>query len=234
VHPDPCAGYEEAANLFKEYATDIGLTYERLDLAPGHPVLILAMEGSRPELPSIVLNSHMDVVPVEADKWTVDPWAGAVVDGKVYGRGTQDMKSVGIQYLEALARLRRSGYRPTRTVYVLFVPDEEVGGGRGMKLLLGHAIMKRMNPALVLDEGLASPTDSFSVFYGERKIWWIHVSAEGPTGHGSRFIEGTAVSKLVRAALSAAVSPAPPCSELLLTSCSSHSVVHPPSSNFVL
>lgn len=50
----------------------------------------------------------------------------------------------------------------------------------------------------VLDEGLASPTDVFTVFYGERKIWWIHVTATGPTGHGSRFVEGVATEKLVR------------------------------------
>lgn len=44
----------------------------------------------------------MDVVPAERDKWTVDPWAATVRDGAVYGRGTQDMKCVSIQYLEAI------------------------------------------------------------------------------------------------------------------------------------
>ncbi len=77
-----------------------------------------------------------------------DPWAAVVIDGKIYGRGTQDMKSVGmsvpeiccsvcvdaeavdagIQYLEAIRRLRASGYQPQRTIHILFVPDEEVGG----------------------------------------------------------------------------------------------------------
>ncbi len=54
----------------------------------------------------------------------------------------------------------------------------------------------------MLDEGLANPTDAFTVFYGERKIWWIHVKATGPTGHGSRFVKGTAVEKLVGSCLS--------------------------------
>jgi aminoacylase len=62
-------------------------------------------------------------------------------------------------------------------------------------------MMREINAGLVLDEGLASPTDKFSVFYGERKIWWIRVRASGPVGHGSRFVEGTAVEKLVRNAL---------------------------------
>lgn len=51
--------------------------------------------------------------------------------------------------------------------------------------------------ALALDEGLASTTDVFSVFYGERLPWWIEVTARGPTGHGSRFIEHTAVGQLL-------------------------------------
>lgn len=51
--------------------------------------------------------------------------------------------------------------------------------------------------ALALDEGLASTTDVFSVFYGERLPWWVEVTARGPTGHGSRFIENTAVEQLL-------------------------------------
>ena len=52
----------------------------------------------------------MDVVPVDADKWTKAPWGGEVIDGNIYGRGAQDMKSVSIQYLEALSQLKSSGY----------------------------------------------------------------------------------------------------------------------------
>lgn len=54
--------------------------------------------------------------------------------------------------------------------------------------------------ALALDEGLASTTDTFSVFYGERLPWWVDVTAKGNTGHGSRFIENTAVEQLVNLA----------------------------------
>ena len=46
-------------------------------------------------------------MPVEKDKWIVDPWAAVVKDGKIYGRGTQDMKSVGAQYLDAVVRCTR-------------------------------------------------------------------------------------------------------------------------------
>jgi aminoacylase len=198
-HPDPRAGYALAAALFERYAAALGLRFERLEgPAPGHPTLILTWEGSAPELPSVVLSGHMDVVPAERALWSVEPFAAELRDGLVYGRGAQDMKSVSIQYLEAIARLKRAGFAPRRSLHVLLVPDEEVGGLRGMQAFLRSERVRAMNPALVLDEGLASPTDKFTVFYGERKIWWIRVTATGAAGHGSRFIEGTAVVKLTK------------------------------------
>lgn len=85
VHPDPTPGYEAAATLLKRLNDELGLEWRRVDLQEGHPIISMKWEGSDPSLPSIVLNSHMDVVPVEADKWTKDPWAAEVVDGKIYG-----------------------------------------------------------------------------------------------------------------------------------------------------
>lgn len=69
-----------------------------------------------------------------------------------------------------------------------------------MKLLLGDPLIKALNPCLVLDEGLASgaTSDSIPVYFAERKIWWLKVTATGAVGHGSRFVEGTAVAKLMR------------------------------------
>jgi aminoacylase len=73
----------------------------------------------------------------------------------------------------------------------------EVGGG-GMSCFLESEVYKNLpGIALALDEGLASTTDTYSVFYGERLPWWVDVTATGPTGHGSRFIEHTAVEQLV-------------------------------------
>lgn len=198
VHPNPSPGYADVRILFERLAKEVGLHFEVEEYAPGHPTFILTLPGSNPSLQSIILSSHTDVVPVDFEKWTKDPWAAEIIDNKIYGRGSQDMKSVGIQYIEAVARLMTTGWRPVRTLHLLYVPDEEVGGNRGMKLFLTSERVKAMNPALVLDEGLASPSDKYSVFYGERKIWWIRVTATGAAGHGSRFIEGTAVGKIVK------------------------------------
>ena len=89
-------------------------------------MVLATWEGTDPTLPSILLNSHTDVVPAEAAKWTSPPFAAATVGGEMYARGAQDMKCVGMQYLEALRRLREQGFKPLRTVVVTFVPEEEV------------------------------------------------------------------------------------------------------------
>lgn len=56
------------------------------------PVLVVKLPGADPSLDAVVLNSHYDVVPAMEEHWDVDPWAAVEKDGRIYGRGTQDMK----------------------------------------------------------------------------------------------------------------------------------------------
>ncbi|EFA81878.1 N-acyl-L-amino-acid amidohydrolase [Heterostelium album PN500] len=83
------------------------------------------------------------------------------------------------------------------TIFIISL-DEEIGAGQGMEPFVLTNKFKEMNIGMAIDEGLANPNDEFTVFYGERAPWWVHITAEGNTGHGSRFIEGTAVEKLLR------------------------------------
>ncbi|CAF3886484.1 unnamed protein product [Rotaria sordida] len=103
--------------------------------------------------------------------------------------------SVGIQYLEAIRRLKTAKYEPKRTIHCLFVPDEELGGATGMKILRTLDEFKDLNVGFVLDEGLASETDVFQVFYGDRCGLGIEITVKGNTGHVSRLIENTAAEK---------------------------------------
>jgi aminoacylase len=156
--------------------------FSQMECKPGKTLCWMRWEGSDPALPSVVLNSHMDVVPAFNADWIHDPWSATLdEEGWIHGRGTQDMKSVGIQYLAALGLLKGAGKRFARTIYCVFVPDEEIGGHDGMRLFCETEQFKAMNAAVVLDEGLASPSDRFTVFYGEREPWWIAVTATGPT-----------------------------------------------------
>ena len=116
--------------------------------------------------------------------------------GNIYARGTQDMKSVGIQYLEAIRRLKLNGVKLKRTVHVSFVPDEEIGGSLGMRKLVKSNYFKNMNVAFSLDEGKANPADKFFLSYGERSNWNILIRCTGKTGHSALLMNDTAAEKM--------------------------------------
>ncbi|XP_041458481.1 aminoacylase-1-like isoform X2 [Lytechinus variegatus] len=194
VEPEP--DYDGAIIFLKEMAGEMGLPVQCVEVHPGKIIVIITWEGTDPTLKSIVLNSHIDVVPAFADHWKCDPFeAKKMENGDIYARGTQDMKSVGIQYLEAIRRLIKKGERLLRTIHMLFVPDEELGGFKGMKLFVHTPEFKKLNMGFGLDEGLCNPTEKFTLFYGERATWWIDVICTGDPGHASKFVEDTAAEK---------------------------------------
>ncbi|XP_027789425.1 aminoacylase-1 [Marmota flaviventris] len=195
VHPNP--DYGTAVAFFEERAHQLGLSCQKVEVTPGYVIPVLTWPGTNPTLSSILLNSHMDVVPVFKEHWSHDPFeAFKDSEGYIYARGTQDMKSVSIQYLEAVRRLKVEGHRFPRTIHMTFVPDEEIGGHKGMELLVQRPEFQALRVGFALDEGLANPTDAFTVFYSERSLWWVRFTSSGRPGHGSRFIEDTAAEKL--------------------------------------
>lgn len=87
-----------------------------------NPAVILTWQGKEPSLPAILLHSHMDVVPVFPENWTHPPFGAEIDDeGRIFARGTQDMKCVGMQYLGAIRALMRSGAKFKRTIQISFI-----------------------------------------------------------------------------------------------------------------
>jgi aminoacylase len=180
--------YAECVAWLKDWALSIGLTCRVLELVHNKPILVATWTGSEPALPSILLNSHYDVVPVMEEHWTQPAWEGKRADGRVYGRGAQDMKCVCVQYLLAIGRLKSAGFVPRRTMHLSYVPDEEIGGVEGMGAFINSGELAALKMGMALDEGLANPKDAYTVFYGERSPWWIVITARGPTGHGKHML----------------------------------------------
>ncbi|KAI9220319.1 N-acylamino acid aminohydrolase [Blastocladiella britannica] len=196
VQPEP--DYASSTAFLRELAAEVGLECAVHEPVAGKPIVVMTWRGSEPQLKSIVLNSHVDVVPVFREFWTQDPFAANKVDGKIYARGAQDMKCVSIQHIEALRTLKLRGYIPRRTLHVLLVPDEEIGGVDGMQKAIEAPWWRDLHAGLVLDEGLAAPENQYMVYHGERAPWWIKIVVEGETGHGSQFIENTVGPKVER------------------------------------
>lgn len=162
---------------------------------PQNPVVVMTWIGFQPELPSIMLNSHMDVVPVFEEYWTHPPFAAEIDEnGNIYARGAQDMKSVGMWYLAAIRALKRSGVdRLKRTIHILYVPDEENYGAHGMVKFSKSAEFQALNVAFALDEG-GTPIDTngkLPAYYSERTLWRIEFTFYGKSGHGSKLFDDT-------------------------------------------
>ncbi|CAG8660457.1 44459_t:CDS:2 [Gigaspora margarita] len=197
VQPKP--DYESCTRFLLEQAKEIGLNANVFEYVKGKPIVLLTWEGRNPGLSSVLLNSHTDVVPVFEEKWSCKPFEACKLDnGDIVARGSQDMKCVGASYLEAIRYLKDQDQQPCRTIHLSYVPDEEIGGEDGMKLFVKSNDFKKLNVGFVLDEGIANPNDALRVFYGERTCWWINVTTKGNTGHGSQFIQDTALSKMNR------------------------------------
>ncbi|XP_002137025.2 aminoacylase-1-like [Drosophila pseudoobscura] len=195
VQPD--VDYSACVEFLRRQANSLNLPVDVVHPAiPTKPAVIIKWLGKQPELPSIILNSHMDVVPVFPEKWTHDPFSAHMDnEGRIYARGSQDMKSVGTQYLGAIRALKASGYQPKRTVYLTYVPDEEIGGDLGMRELVKGDYFRSMNVGFSLDEGISSEDETYSVFYAERTLWYLRLKFSGTAGHGSLLLPHTAGEK---------------------------------------
>ncbi|XP_043464251.1 aminoacylase-1-like [Leptopilina heterotoma] len=196
VHPD--VNYKGCVEFFKKQAESMQLPIKIFEVRPNKPIVIVTWEGTEPEKKSILLNGHMDVVPVFPEDWKYSPFSAHMDEnGDIYARGSQDCKCVSIQHLEAIRRLKLNGIRLKRTIHVSFVPDEEIGGHQGMGAFTKTDDFQSMNIGFALDEGSASENDEFSLTYGERTLFRIWIHCTGTTGHASLLPNDTAGEKLL-------------------------------------
>ncbi|XP_049868171.1 aminoacylase-1-like [Pectinophora gossypiella] len=179
----------EAVEFWNAQAKREGVEMTVLNFTEGYPVIVLKWPGTNSSLSSIMLNSHMDVVSAdEADGWTYPPFSAHLdKDGIIWGRGTQDTKSISIQYFEALKRLKAKKVSLLRDVYMTLMPDEEIGGNYGMKSLLLSKEFTQMNVGFELDEGSAINMSVIPIFYQDKVPWQIRVDCYATPVHGSMF-----------------------------------------------
>ena len=169
--------------------------------APGRANLTATLKGKDKGRPVILLN-HMDVVQAEAEKWSVSPFSGEIRDGYLYGRGTLDMKGMGILELMALLYLKREGITPDRDIIFLAVADEETGGVMGAKWMLDrHPELLEVDG--VINEGgggvLERGKSWYEVSTSQKVLCQVQLSAKGEGGHASVPKEPSAITKLLDA-----------------------------------
>ena len=158
--------------------------------------LLYTWAGSDPRARPIALMAHQDVVPIapgtEGD-WLQPPFSGVVEGGFIWGRGAWDDKGNLMSIMEAVELLVATGFQPRQTVYLIFGPDEEVGGVRGAQQLVKLFKERGIKLEFVLDEGLVMVQGLLPgierpialVGVAEKGYMTVQLAASAPPGHSS-------------------------------------------------
>lgn len=194
----------EAAAYVSRYLEQLGLEPVTIEAAPGRASVIARVAGADPTLPALVLHGHLDVVPADPANWSVDPFAGVVKDGMLWGRGAVDMKDMCAMMLTAIAELLRAGELPRREVILAFFADEENGGVFGAHHLVTHHPQLFDGAATAISEvgGYSlelNGSRAYLIQTGEKALDWIKLRARGTAAHGSRVWRDNAVTRLAEA-----------------------------------
>jgi len=181
-----------------------GIPVTRYESGPGRSILVARLKGTGTAKPLLLLH-HMDVVPTDASRWQHDPFGAEIADGKIWGRGSIDMKGLGVIQLMSFITLKRQQVPLTRDVILMVVPDEEVGGALGARWMRDQHYAD-IDPEYILDEGGFGSRDLFAagklvfgISVAEKKILWLKLRAEGVAGHGSQPHDQNPNDRLVRA-----------------------------------
>jgi acetylornithine deacetylase/succinyl-diaminopimelate desuccinylase-like protein len=185
------SGHEvRSVDLLEQYLGTTGLDLERFEPQPGRASLLARIEGTDPTAPTLLLMGHTDVVPVNPDGWSRDPFSGDFEDGVVWGRGAIDMLNITASQAVAFRRLAESGFKPRGTLAYLAVADEEALGTWGAHWLVDHE-WDFVSADYVLTEsgGFQMPTANgprLPVMVAEKGTYWTKLHVHGTPGHGSQ------------------------------------------------
>src|SRR5690348_11388013 len=133
THPERPAAEWVAAKL-----DEVGIESQIIEAAPGRASTIARIQGSDASRDPLLVHGHLDVVPADADEWSVDPFGGEVKDGYVWGRGAIDMKDMDAMVLSLVRQWARDGRKPERDIVLAFLSDEEAGGRQGAHYLVDN------------------------------------------------------------------------------------------------
>jgi acetylornithine deacetylase/succinyl-diaminopimelate desuccinylase-like protein len=184
---------------------EVGIASKIYESAPNRCNVIARIEGADTSRPGLVVHGHIDVVPANADDWSVDPFAAEIRDGMIWGRGAVDMKNVDAMILAIVRKWAQVGYKPPRTIVLAFFADEEAG------MTFGSRWMAAEHPEVFAGCTEAiSEVGGFSVTVGDGKrlyfveaaqkgIHWMKLTATGRAGHGSMMNDENALTSLTEA-----------------------------------
>ena len=194
------------ARFLKAILEKEGIEAQILDtteIGPNRANLYARLRGNGSKK-AIALVHHMDVVPAVPSYWSVDPFAGTIKDGYLWGRGALDMKGQGIAQLMAMIAFKRSGTPLNRDIVFIGNSDEELGSTGAIIFVQRHPDLLRDVEYLITEGGGNSVDDKgkvtyFGVSVSEKRTFWQRLTVKGVASHGSRPTKQNPVPRLVAA-----------------------------------
>ena len=193
-----------AARMLKEKFLHDGIPAAVFQPAPGRGIVAARLRGVGKQRKSLILLSHMDVVPADAKDWSVPPFSGQVKGGEIWGRGALDDKGPGVVFLMAMLAIKRARILLNRDIVFVATADEEMGGKLGAGWVVDHQPNLYRDAGYVLNEGGGVRTDQaghryYSVAITEKSPLWLRLTATAASGHAASPPDHTAVTRLIKA-----------------------------------
>ncbi len=199
-------GDEEAvAKYIVASLAEVGIDAKIYESAPKRCNVIARIKGRNPDKPGLVVHGHIDVVPANAADWSVDPFAGEIKDGCIWGRGAVDMKNVDAMILAIVRDWAQRGYIPERDIVLAFFADEEAGMTFGSRwMTANHPEVFAGCTEAISEVGGFSVTvaDGKRLYFieaAQKGIHWMKLTAQGRAGHGSMMNDENALTALTEA-----------------------------------
>jgi acetylornithine deacetylase/succinyl-diaminopimelate desuccinylase-like protein len=199
-------GDEEAvAKYVVAKLAEVGISAKIYESAPKRCSVVAEIAGEDSDLPGLIVNGHIDVVPANKEDWSVDPFSGLIKDGAIWGRGAVDMKDMDAMILAVVRLWARHGMKPRRRTVLIFFADEEAGGIYGSRWLTQNHPEIFANCTETISEvgGFSVTLKSGKRLYlletSQKGIEWIKLTAKGIASHGSLLNPDNAVTKVAQA-----------------------------------
>jgi acetylornithine deacetylase/succinyl-diaminopimelate desuccinylase-like protein len=185
---NPPGNETRVAEYLKQIADSHGIACELLGSDPHRLNFVARLKGNGKGLRPLLLMAHSDVVPADRGQWTVDPFSGENRGGFIYGRGTQDDKSLLAAELAVMVEIKRRNIKLNRDLILLAEADEEEGS-TGIQWMIQHAYPK-IDAEFALNEGgyileIKDGPKIFQVQTTEKIPTRLVLTAKGTAGHGS-------------------------------------------------
>ncbi len=193
---NPPGHEDQCAHLLARLLGEAGFDCRFTEFSTRRTTLIAKL-GGRPDKLPLCFTGHVDVVPLGAAPWTVPPFSAEIVDGKLYGRGSSDMKS-GVAAFVVAAISLADLIRDSAGITMVITAGEETGCEGAFHLANSTADREWLGQAGALV--VAEPTANVP-YIGHKGAFWLKAQAEGTTSHGSMPEQGdNAIYKVARAA----------------------------------